>query len=109
MIAGACAAGFATPLEQLVLGALMAVPLAAACAAGHGSVALAFAYVLGFDNLRAMGHCNVEVFPGGLFQSLPVLKYLIYTPTYVHSISIPFSNSENSFEILTQNLNLHQN
>ncbi|XP_052166707.1 very-long-chain aldehyde decarbonylase GL1-1 [Oryza glaberrima] len=78
-------AGFATPLEQLVLGALMAVPLAAACAAGHGSVALAFAYVLGFDNLRAMGHCNVEVFPGGLFQSLPVLKYLIYTPTY-HTI-----------------------
>uniref|UniRef100_A0A0D9XDX8 aldehyde oxygenase (deformylating) n=1 Tax=Leersia perrieri TaxID=77586 RepID=A0A0D9XDX8_9ORYZ len=56
-------AGLATPLEQLVMGALVALPLAAACAAGHGSVGLAFVYVLGFDHLRAMGHCNVEVFP----------------------------------------------
>lgn len=76
-------AGFATPLEQALLGALMAAPLAGACLAGCGSVALAFAYVLAFDFLRAMGHCNVEVFPGGLFQALPVLRYLIYTPTYV--------------------------
>ncbi|KAG8050149.1 hypothetical protein GUJ93_ZPchr0009g1013 [Zizania palustris] len=78
-------AGFATPLEQLVLGALMAVPLATACAAGFGSVGLAFAYALGFDFLRAMGHCNVEVFPAGLFHALPLLRYLIYTPTY-HTI-----------------------
>lgn len=77
------AAGFATPLEHMVLGALMALPLAGACAAGHGSVGLAFAYVLGFDFLRAMGHCNVELFPAGIFQALPLLRYLIYTPTYV--------------------------
>lgn len=75
-------AGFATPLEHMVLGALMALPLAGACAAGHGSVGLAFAYVLGFDFLRAMGHCNVELFPAGIFQALPLLRYLIYTPTY---------------------------
>uniref|UniRef100_A0A453KWC8 aldehyde oxygenase (deformylating) n=2 Tax=Aegilops tauschii subsp. strangulata TaxID=200361 RepID=A0A453KWC8_AEGTS len=79
------AAGFATPLEHLVLGLLMALPLAGACAAGLGSVGLAFAYVLSFDFLRAMGHCNVELFPGGLFRSLPFLRYLIYTPTY-HTI-----------------------
>ncbi|VAI32647.1 unnamed protein product [Triticum turgidum subsp. durum] len=78
-------AGFATPLEHLVLGLLMALPLAGACAAGLGSVGLAFAYVLSFDFLRAMGHCNVELFPGGLFRSLPFLRYLIYTPTY-HTI-----------------------
>ncbi|KAL5205901.1 hypothetical protein ABZP36_034110 [Zizania latifolia] len=87
-------AGFATPLEQLVLGALMAVPLATACAAGFGSVGLAFAYVLGFDFLRAMGHCNVEVFPGGLFQALPLLRYLISTPTY-HTIH--HTNKETNF------------
>ena len=33
----------------------MALPLAWACATGLGSVGLAFAYVLGFDFLRAMG------------------------------------------------------
>jgi len=76
-------AGLATPLEHMVLAALMALPLAVACAAGCGSVALAFAYVLGFDFLRAMGHCNVEVIPSSLFQAFPVLRYLIYTPTYV--------------------------
>nr|AGT16346.1 glossy1 protein [Saccharum hybrid cultivar R570]AGT16349.1 glossy1 protein [Saccharum hybrid cultivar R570] len=78
-------AGLATPLEHMALGALMALPVAAACAAGSGSVALAFAYVLGFDFLRAMGHCNVEVIPSSLFQAVPVLRYLIYTPTY-HAI-----------------------
>lgn len=70
----------------MVLGALMALPLAGACAAGLGSVVLAFAYVLTFDFLRAMGHCNVELFPGGLFRSLPFLRYLIYTPTYVRCL-----------------------
>ncbi|VAI17890.1 unnamed protein product [Triticum turgidum subsp. durum] len=78
-------AGFATPLEHVVLGLLMALPLAGACAAGLGSVGLTFAYVLSSDFLRAMGHCNVELFPGGLFRSLPLLRYLIYTPTY-HTI-----------------------
>jgi len=75
-------AGLATPLESMVLGALMALPLAAACAAGCGSVALAFGYALAFDGLRAMGHCNVEVFPSKPFRAIPVLRYLIYTPTY---------------------------
>jgi hypothetical protein len=67
----------------MVLGALMALPLAAACATGCGSVALAFGYALAFDALRAMGHCNVEVFPSKPFHAIPVLRYLIYTPTYV--------------------------
>jgi len=45
-------------------------------------VALAFGYALAFDGLRAMGHCNVEVFPSKPFRAIPVLRYLIYTPTY---------------------------
>jgi sterol desaturase/sphingolipid hydroxylase (fatty acid hydroxylase superfamily) len=77
-------AGFATPLEHAALGALLALPLAGACAAGVGSAGLAFVYVLGFDFLRAMGHCNVELFPAGLFRAVPLLRYLLYTPTYVH-------------------------
>ncbi|KAM0880700.1 hypothetical protein ACQ4PT_033398 [Festuca glaucescens] len=70
-------AGFATPLEHLLLGGLMALPLAGACAAGRGSVALALAYVLGFDFLRAMGSCNVELFPAALFRAAPLLRYLV--------------------------------
>ncbi|XP_047047694.1 very-long-chain aldehyde decarbonylase GL1-1-like [Lolium rigidum] len=78
-------AGFATPLEHLVLGALVVLPLAGACAAGVGSAGLAFVYVFAFDFLRAMGSCNVELFPTGLFRAAPFLRYIIYTPTY-HTI-----------------------
>lgn len=79
-------AGLATPLEHVALGALMSLPLAAARAAGCASVALAFAYVLAFDSLRAMGHCNVEVVPASLFRAIPALRYVLYTPTYVRAL-----------------------
>jgi hypothetical protein len=79
------AAWFATPLEILAISGLMAVPVAAACAAGLGSACLIFGCALAFDFLRAMGHCNVEVFPGWLFQAVPAARYLIGTPTYVSS------------------------
>nr|CAB3481100.1 unnamed protein product [Digitaria exilis] len=74
-------AGFATPLEILAISGLMAVPVAAACAAGLGSACLVFGYTLAFDFVRAMGCCNVEVFPGWLFQTVPAARYLIATPT----------------------------
>ena len=32
-----------------------------------------------------IGHCNWEFVPYGLYQSIPFLKYLIYTPSY-HSL-----------------------
>ncbi|CAL5001849.1 unnamed protein product [Urochloa decumbens] len=75
-------AGFATPLEILAISGLMAAPVAAACAAGLGSAGLLFGYTLAFDFLRAMGHCNVEVFPGWLLETVPAARYLIGTPTY---------------------------
>ncbi|CAL9778862.1 unnamed protein product [Musa acuminata subsp. burmannicoides] len=78
-------AGFATPLEHLILCVVMGVPLLGACLVGRGSAGLIYGYVLLFDFLRCMGHSNVEIFPHGLFQSLPLLRYLIYTPTY-HSL-----------------------
>lgn len=78
-------AGFATPFEHLILCAVMVAPLIAASMMGFGSLSLIYGYILIFDFLRCMGHCNVEVFPHGVFEALPFLRYLIYTPTY-HSL-----------------------
>jgi hypothetical protein len=74
-------AGFATPLEHLVLMGVMSVPLIGACLVGHGSMGLIFSYILVFDFLRGLGNSNVEVFPVGPFEAFPALRYLIYTPT----------------------------
>ncbi|XP_074587234.1 very-long-chain aldehyde decarbonylase GL1-2-like [Curcuma longa] len=76
-------ATFGTPLENLAMTAVMAAPLLGAFAAGHGSVGLLYSYVLAFDFLRCLGYSNVEIFPSQLFHSLPFLRYLIYTPTYL--------------------------
>ncbi|KAG6480981.1 hypothetical protein ZIOFF_057572 [Zingiber officinale] len=76
-------AAFGTPLENLAMTAVMALPLLGSFAVGYGSVGLVYAYVLAFDLLRCLGYSNVEVFPARIFHSLPFLRYLIYTPTYL--------------------------
>ncbi|KAK8951617.1 Protein ECERIFERUM 3 [Platanthera zijinensis] len=81
MLLSSSSAGHGTPLEHLVMSLAMMVPLLGASFVGAGSVGLYYAYVLFFDFLRCMGHSNVEVFPGGLFEAFPFLRYLIYTPT----------------------------
>ena len=43
-----------------------------------------YAYLLGFDLLNNIGHCNFEFIPAW-FMNLPLMKYLIYTPSY-HSL-----------------------
>ncbi|KAK1323729.1 Protein ECERIFERUM 3 [Acorus calamus] len=78
-------AGSATPLEHLMLFVVMGIPVLGANLMGSGSVALIYGYVLVFDFLRCMGHSNVEVLPHALFQAVPFLRFLIYTPTY-HSL-----------------------
>ncbi|XP_020578577.1 protein ECERIFERUM 3-like isoform X2 [Phalaenopsis equestris] len=78
-------AGHGTPAEFMVMSLVMGLPLIGASLMGAGSVGLFYVYVLLFDFLRCMGHSNVEVFPSGFFEAFPVLRYLIYTPTY-HSI-----------------------
>ena len=45
------------------------------------SLSVLYAYPLFMDIVNIVGHCNVEFFPERLFQALPVLKYLMYTPT----------------------------
>ncbi|KAL8226091.1 hypothetical protein R6Q57_018648 [Mikania cordata] len=75
-------AGHATFLEHLLLCAILGVPVIGTTLIGHGSVIMFYGYVLIFDFLRCMGHSNVEVVPRHYFDTLPILKYLMYTPTY---------------------------
>ncbi|GAB4853620.1 Very-long-chain aldehyde decarbonylase cer3 [Ancistrocladus abbreviatus] len=78
-------AGYATLLEHVALIPILAVPVVGPMMIGYGSVGLIYGYVLAFDFLRCMGHCNIEVFSCRIFEAVPLLRYLIYTPTY-HSI-----------------------
>lgn len=74
-------AGFGTPLEHLMLCVVMGAPLLGAFLMGSGSVSLVYGYIVLFDSLKCMGYSNVEMFSHGLFEALPFLRYLIYTPT----------------------------
>jgi sterol desaturase/sphingolipid hydroxylase (fatty acid hydroxylase superfamily) len=78
-------AGNATFLEHLILCAVIGIPVLGTCLFGYGSISMVYVYVLIFDFLRCLGHCNVEIVPHQLFERLPFLKYLLYTPTY-HSL-----------------------
>ncbi|GMN62788.1 hypothetical protein TIFTF001_031860 [Ficus carica] len=78
-------AGNATFLENLVLSVVIGIPMIGASLLGYGSLGLIFGYISIFDFLRCLGHCNVEVVPHTVFEAVPVLRYLLYTPTY-HSL-----------------------
>ncbi|WOG96836.1 hypothetical protein DCAR_0416173 [Daucus carota subsp. sativus] len=78
-------AASATWLEQLLLTAVMGIPILGSSLIGYGSISMIYVYVLSFDFLRCLGHCNVEVIPHQIFDIFPVFKYLLYTPTY-HSL-----------------------
>lgn len=78
-------AGNATFLEQILLVPIMGIPVMGAAWTGYGSISMVYLYILGFDFLRCLGHCNAEVIPHRLFEALPFLRYLLYTPTY-HSL-----------------------
>jgi len=75
------AAGNATLLEHLIMTVIIGTPILGASLMGYGSASLIYGYVLIFDFLRCLGHCNVEVVPHQLFEKLPFLRYVIYTPT----------------------------
>ncbi|XP_030535634.1 very-long-chain aldehyde decarbonylase CER3 [Rhodamnia argentea] len=78
-------AGHATFLEHLILTAIAGIPILGSNWLGHGSLSLVCGYLVVFDVLRCLGHCNVEFIPYRIFERLPFLRYLIYTPTY-HSL-----------------------
>ena len=71
--------------EHLGYTANFAIPLLGTWAYGRASIAMFYVYLLGFDVLNAIGHCNFEFFPRWAFRAFPPLKYLIYTPTF-HSL-----------------------
>ncbi|KAL7228047.1 hypothetical protein ACSBR1_022843 [Camellia fascicularis] len=78
-------AGSGTFLEHLILSGVIGIPVFGSCVIGYGSIGMIYGYVLIFDFLRCLGHCNVEIVPYQWFDRLPFLKYLLYTPTY-HSL-----------------------
>ncbi|KAL6525428.1 Very-long-chain aldehyde decarbonylase cer3 [Orobanche hederae] len=78
-------AGHASFLEHLLLTVVIGAPIIGSFATGHGSISLAYGYVLVFDFLRCLGHSNVEIIPHRIFDAIPFLKYVLYTPTY-HSL-----------------------
>ncbi|XP_011082697.1 protein ECERIFERUM 3 [Sesamum indicum] len=75
----------ATFLEHILLCAVVGIPTLGTVFIGYGSIILMYGYFLVFDFLQCLGHCNVEVFPDRLFETIPLLKYLIRPPTY-HSL-----------------------
>ncbi|KAG2699231.1 hypothetical protein I3760_07G183700 [Carya illinoinensis] len=78
-------AGLATFSEHLMLAVIIGIPILGASLMGYGSIITIYSYVLIFDFLRCLGHCNVEVVPYQIFKTIPFLRYLLYTPTY-HSL-----------------------
>jgi len=71
-------------MEHLMYTANFAIPLVGTWAFGGASIAMFYAYLIGFDILNNIGHCNFEFMPQW-FMAIPGMKYLIYTPTY-HSL-----------------------
>ncbi|PSS36193.1 Protein ECERIFERUM like [Actinidia chinensis var. chinensis] len=78
-------AGSVSFLEDIVLSGVIGIPLLGTCLIGCGSIYMIYGYVLMFDLMRCLGHCNVEIVPHQLFEKFPTLKYFLYTPTY-HSL-----------------------
>ncbi|CAL0304950.1 unnamed protein product [Lupinus luteus] len=74
--------GNSTVLEALIMTALIGIPVLGVSVMGYGSATLIYGYILGFDFLRCLGHCNVEIVPHRLFEIFPFMRYLIYTATY---------------------------
>ncbi|KAL8488719.1 hypothetical protein ACS0TY_024853 [Phlomoides rotata] len=77
--------GHGTFLEHVVLTVVIGVPIVGCFIIGRGSISLMYGYVLVFDLLRCLGHSNVEILSHHIFDALPFLRYLLYTPTY-HSL-----------------------
>ncbi|CAL5361684.1 unnamed protein product [Camellia sinensis] len=78
-------AGYATFLEHILMCVIVGLPIIGTILVGFGSISMIYGHVLIFDFLRCLGHCNVEIIPHQLFDAFPLVRYVIYTPTY-HSL-----------------------
>ena len=68
-------------LEGLFYNALFAIPIVITNTIGLASLAMLYIYIIFIDFMNAWGHSNFEFIPKQLFDMLPPLKYLIYSPT----------------------------
>ncbi|MQL95614.1 hypothetical protein Taro_028289 [Colocasia esculenta] len=71
--------------EHLAYFALFSIPILTALFTGTISILAVAIYILYIDFMNNLGHCNFEVIPKRLFDVLPFLKYLMYTPSF-HSL-----------------------
>lgn len=70
--------------EHIMYTVVFAIPLLGPFFMGGASISMFYVYLIGFDIMNSIGHCNWEFFPRW-FMSIPGMKYLIYTPTF-HSL-----------------------
>jgi aldehyde decarbonylase len=68
-------------LESLFYNVLLGMPIAVPFAAGCGTLFVPYIYFFYVDTMDALGHCNFEFMPIRLFQLIPLLKYIVYSPT----------------------------
>ncbi|XP_006845484.2 protein ECERIFERUM 3 [Amborella trichopoda] len=85
MVSQSFTAGSASLLEHIVLCFIMGIPIVGASWMDCASLSMVYAYIMAFDFMRCLGHCNVEIIPHSLFEWMPLLRYIFYTPTY-HSL-----------------------
>ena len=71
-------------MEHIMYTANFAIPLLGTWMCNGASMAMFYVYLMGFDLLNAIGHCNFEFVPK-FFAKFPGVKYLLYTPSY-HSL-----------------------
>ncbi|KAF9616351.1 hypothetical protein IFM89_029605 [Coptis chinensis] len=71
--------------EHIMYFTLFAIPVLFPVLNGTTSLLQQFGYITCVDFLNSMGHCNFEVVPKWIFDTLPFLKYIVYTPSF-HSL-----------------------
>eukprot|EP00249_Psilotum_nudum_P028849 c38812_g1_i1 orf=404-2272(+) len=72
-------------IEQVLYAIIYGFALEVPFLLGWGSVVLIYAYLLWLDFMNVWGHCNFEFVPTWVFKTFPLLKYLVYTPSF-HSL-----------------------
>ncbi|CAM6092883.1 unnamed protein product [Calypogeia fissa] len=77
--------GLSTFLEEILHSGLMGIALLGTVLFGGASISMIYIYWLSFDFLKHLAHCNVEIVPVSAFRVLPILRYLLVTPSY-HSL-----------------------
>ncbi|MCL7046789.1 hypothetical protein MKW94_007031, partial [Papaver nudicaule] len=71
--------------EHIMYFILFGIPMAVPVLTGTASIAAMLLYITYVDFMNNLGHCNFEVVPKWVFDVFPVLKYIMYTPSF-HSL-----------------------